>query len=182
MTKKETISLLSMLKSAYPKMYAGISDDEVKRAVNLWSTMFKDYNYEIVIAAVKSYIASEKFAPTVADIIEKVKLITEPSEATEYEIWEDVRKAVCGDALYNPEKAFNSLPAIAQKIIKSPSQLKQWATMDGEEFETVIASNFMRSYRIKLKQEKEYNALPNDVKTAISGFAEKLSLEGALTK
>lgn len=174
MTKKETITLLSMIKTAYPKTYANLSPEEANKTVELWSTMLKEYSYDIVFAALKTYIASEKFAPAVSDIIERIKLITEPGEVSEYEIWEDVRKAVCGDALYNPEKAFNSLPAIAQKIIKSPSQLKQWATMDSGEFETVVASNFMRSYKTALAQQKAVNSMPNDVKALIDETAKKL--------
>ena len=50
--------------------------------------------------------------------------------------------------------------------------------MEGDSVQSVVASNFMRSYKAKVASNKEYQALPNDVKQLISGMADKLSIEG----
>jgi hypothetical protein len=49
--------------------------------------------------------------------------------------------------------------------------------METDSFDTVVGSNFMRSYKVKAKQIKEYETLPNDVKDFLNGVSDKLSLE-----
>ena len=49
--------------------------------------------------------------------------------------------------------------------------------MEVDNFDTVIGSNFMRSYKVKDKSEKEYQALPSDIQSLISGVSDKLMIE-----
>ncbi len=48
--------------------------------------------------------------------------------------------------------------------------------MDVETVNSVIQSNFMRSYKAKVAQEKEYAMLPSSTKQLIAGLAQKYSL------
>ena len=50
--------------------------------------------------------------------------------------------------------------------------------MDAGTVQSVISSNFQRSYQTRAKQEEEFQALPSDIKTMIGGLAERLALEG----
>jgi hypothetical protein len=77
---------------------------------------------------------------------------------------------------YNAGENFAELPPILQKIVGSPNVLREWALMNGEVVNSVIQSNFMRSYKAKVAQEKEHAMLPSSTKQLIAGLAQKYSL------
>jgi hypothetical protein len=82
---------------------------------------------------------------------------------TEQEAWALVAKAV-QRSTYGSVEEFAKLPPEIQAVVHDPGQLRQWAIGPSESLETVVASNFMRSFRAKQKASKEYMALPTSVK------------------
>ncbi|NYB74844.1 hypothetical protein HZF24_11915 [Sedimentibacter hydroxybenzoicus DSM 7310] len=165
MNKIETLGILSVLKSAYPAFYKDISKQEAENIVNLWAEMFAADDFNTVKAAVKAHIASDTkgFPPVIGQIKEKLNIITSPAQMTEQEAWSHVSRAIKNSA-YHAAEEFDKLPEILKKVVGGPSQLKDWALTESKEAQTVIASNVMRSYRVELTQNKEYKALPSDVK------------------
>ncbi len=67
-----------------------------------------------------------------------------------------------------------------QRIVGSPSVLREWAQNDINELQTVIASNFQRSYRARAKGEREFMALPQSTKNILSKLAGEMDIENAL--
>ena len=51
--------------------------------------------------------------------------------------------------------------------------------MDADTVQSVVASNFQRSYRARAAVNREYAALPADVKALVDNMAGKLGLEGS---
>lgn len=180
MTRQEALALMITLKTAYPTFYKNYSKDEINAAVDLWATMFADDPAYIVTEAVKSLMCTLKYPPTIADVKEKIAMITQPPAMTEMEAWSRVRGAI---SYYHANEAFANLPPMLQKIVGSPNQLREWAMMDTETVQSVIQSNFMRSYRVRLAHEREYAMLPSSTKQLIAGLAQKYSLtEGKCDK
>ncbi|MCF8017806.1 MAG: hypothetical protein K9L62_00275 [Vallitaleaceae bacterium] len=175
MNIKETATMMMILETAYPRFYADKSEEEKKTAIKLWTTMFENDPAEVVIEAVKSLICSLKFPPTIADVKEKIYLITQPQSMTEMEAWNKVLAAI-KDSGYHAKERFDSLPPIIQKIIGSPSQLREWGLMDSDTVNSVIQSNFMRSYTARSRQEKEILMLPDSTRALIQGLSEKMAL------
>lgn len=174
MTRQEAIKIMTILKTAYPNFYKDYSKEELNAAIDLWATMFVDEHPKIVTEAVKALICTHKYPPTIADIKEKIATITSPQEMTEMEAWQKVKAAI---SYYNAAENFDKLPPTLQKIVGSPNTLREWAVMDGEVVNSVIQSNFMRSYKIKVAQEKEFTVLPDSTKQLIAGLSQRLSLE-----
>lgn len=180
MTREETKTILAIMKAAYPNFYRDMTKEDASNTINLWSTMFADEKPQIVIEAVKSLICTLKYPPTIADVKEKIALITQPPAMTEMEAWSRVCGAI---SYYHANEAFANLPPMLQKIVGSPNQLREWAMMEAETVNSVIQSNFMRSYKAKVVQEKEYAMLPESTKQLIAGLAQKYSLtEGKCDK
>jgi hypothetical protein len=127
--------------------------------------MFDEEPYELVAAAVKAFISGDGkgFPPAIGQIKERIRQITEPEDMTEQEAWSYVTKAL-RNSTYGSEEEFAKLPPVIQAVVHDPGQLRQWARSPVDEVETVIASNFMRSFRAKQKATKEYIALPTSVK------------------
>ena len=175
MTRQEALAVLAILKTAYPTFYKNYSKEDVNAAVDLWATMFSDEPVSIITEAVKSLICTLKYPPTIADAKEKIAIIMQSQKQTmtEMEAWQRVKVAI---SYYNASENFAELPPILQKIVGSPNQLREWALMDVETVNSVIQSNFMRSYKAKVSQEKEYAMLPSSTKQLIAGLAQKYSL------
>jgi hypothetical protein len=164
MTRREALAVMAMLKTAYPTFYKNYSKDEINAAVDLWATMFADDPAYIVTEAVKSLMCTLKYPPTIADVKEKIHLLTQPQGMSELEAWNTVRRAI---SYYDAQENYNSLPPMLQKIVGSPNQLREWAQMDADTVNSVIQSNFMRSFRAKVAQEKEQSMLPESTKRLI---------------
>lgn len=173
----ETAKLMAVLETAYPMFYAKKTQQEREDAIRLWAEMFADEPGEVVAMAVKALIKSRvsTFPPGIGEIAEKIRQITQPEEMTELEAWSLVRKAV-GNSNYNSGEEFAKLPPVLQRLVGAPSQLREWAAMDSETLNSVVASNFQRSYKVRAKNERDYLALPSSVKTFMASLADGMKM------
>ena len=95
---------------------------------------------------------------------------------TAAEAWGLVLSAVKRSA-YDSREEFEKLPVMLRRLVGSPSQLRDWAMMDAETVQSVVASNFQRSYQVRAKQEQEYQDLPSEIKQMIGSIADRFALE-----
>lgn len=165
MDNAETLKLMAVLRGAYPNFYRGMSRKEAESVVALWTEMFHDDPYELVAAAVKAFIVTDSkgFPPAIGVIKDKLHQITTPEEMTEGEAWQYVRQAL-KNGIYGSEKEFSALPERIQRLVGSPEQLREWASMDEGTVQSVVASNVQRTFRAKAQAERDFAALPEDVK------------------
>lgn len=168
---------MDILAAIYPAFYSKQSDGKRYNAASLWAALFEPYPVDLVIAAVKSFIASDTrgFPPVPGQILEKVRLLTQPREMSEAEAWALVKRA-CSNGIYGAQTEFDALPLPIRKIVGSPSQLHDWALTGGEELNTVVASNFQRAYRAQARREREIMALPPDIRQLAGGMSGRLAL------
>lgn len=173
MTREEVLAIMGVLKAAYPMYYRDMKRTEAESVVALWEEMFRDDPAQVVALAVKAHIANDKkgFPPHIGAIKEAIVKITAPEEMTEQEAWNLVLKAV-SNGTYGYRKEFDELPPVIQRLVGSPNQLKEWAMMDSSTVQSVVASNFQRSYKARAASEREFLALPGDVRRAMEGLAE----------
>lgn len=177
MTMSETAQIMAILKATYPTYYAHQTKEEVGSAIRIWHEMFACDDAQLVSAAVKAYINADTkgFPPSIGQVREKINLLTQPSAMTEQEAWNRIRKAISNSGHHAAEE-FAALPPILRRMVGSPNQLREWGMMDSGELQTVVASNFMRSYRVREKNEREVEALPESVKGMMLRLSERLAL------
>lgn len=178
MTKQETLMILGVLKAAYPGFYATIKPAEAEGIVGLWQEMFFE-PAQVVAAAVKALIATRTstYPPTIGEVKDKIRLITTPADTGAAEAWSLVRDAI-SDGIYGAEKGFAALPPDIQSIVGSHAQLTQWAQMDAETVQSVVASNFMKAYREHQARKKQVEVLPPDIRERLednNGKAKRLT-------
>ena len=168
MTRTETLAIMSVLKAAYPNFYKDMKRDEAEGIVGLWTDMFKDDPAEVVAMAVKAHIANDAkgFPPHIGAIKDAIVKLKTSDELTEQEAWELVRRA-CSNSNYGAREEFDKLPPVVRRLVGSPNQLREWAMMDSDTLNSVVASNFQRSYKVRATKEREYLALPSDVRNAM---------------
>lgn len=174
MTKKETIAIMALLKASYPRYYSDMDAEDIENVINLWYTMLKDYDGKIVGQAVKSVIATNKYPPTVAEVLEKIKLITGKEEMTEMEAWSYISKAV-SNSTYHALEEWEKLPEQLQKAV-SPDLLRSWAMIEGDDVQTIIQSNFLKTFRANEKRRKDIESLPSSAKELMLECSKRLDM------
>lgn len=177
MNLKETTVIMAILKEAYPYYYKDKTKEELITSINLWQEMFTDDDVNLVKAAIKVHISTNttSFPPVIGQIKNSIQKITQKEEMTEQQAWSLISKAISNSA-YNATTEYDKLPKLLQIVAGSPAMLREWSQMDSETVQSVVASNFMRSYKVKANNEKEYQALPNDIKQLMSSLSNKLMI------
>ncbi len=124
MTRDEIITILKILKTAYPRFYNNMSKNEAEDTINLWLDMFRNERPDLVIGAVKNLINHFSYPPTIADVKNEIFNALDVKGITATEAWNLTRAAIHKSA-YDSKEEFDKLPKEAQRIVGAPSQLKQ---------------------------------------------------------
>lgn len=182
MNKAETLKILTVLQVSYPAFYKNMTDQDIDTAVDLWHSRFQNEPYQLVDAAVRALIDGDEkgYPPNIGAVKGYIRRLTQQEEMSEAEAWAIASKAVQSFDWTHPQKTFDALPERIQKAIGSVSVMVEWGKSPVEQFNTVIASNFQRSYRAIAAREKEYNALPEDVRLMISGISNRMALTASV--
>ena len=177
MTHKETGMILAVLKAAYPHSFKDITPAEGLAMANLWQTMFAADSYETVNAAVSALISTRKegYSPTIGEVKDQLYKLTTPNALNEGQAWALVCKA-CSNGSYGYMEEYAKLPPEVQKAVGKPEQIREWAQIDSDTFQTVVMSNFQRAFRISQARAKEDVMLPPGVKQVVGMISERMNM------
>lgn len=173
MTREETAMLLSHIYRAYPNNF---KVDDKRGTVDTWHFLLAEYDFKDIVLAFKTYIATSgsAFPPGVSELIAYTHKGDELTMLSEAEAWALVSKAV-RRANYYADEEFAKLPEIVQKTIGGPGALRDWAQTNEDDFNTVVASNFQRSYRAVTARENTIAHLPAEAKEKLK-LAQNIAL------
>lgn len=176
MDREDVKKLLTLLQAEYPHSFSQLDDRQMTLKVELWSKEFELDESKMVYTATRLLMREgREFAPTSGQIREKMQSLVEPDYLDEQQAWSLVSRA-CSNGLYGYEKEYRKLPPDVQRAVGRPEQLREWAAMDAETVQSVVASNFMRSYRAGVARQKEIARLPEEVRMMIAGISEARQL------
>lgn len=163
-----TLDEVSKLILSISAMWPGWAEKrDLEGTTRLWQKVFADDSAKIVGQALGVYISTDTkgFAPVPGQLKEIMARITQgEDELTEQQAWGLVYRACCR-AAYNANEAFAALPPVCQQVVGSPEMLHDWSMMDADDVQTVVASNFMRSYKQRAQQARDFGKLPGNLKT-----------------
>lgn len=164
MTEEKVGELLMTIQAYYPNY----NPPDKKITLNAWYIMLAEYPEELVLQALRACIATNTsgFAPDVGQIISKIQTISQPQELDGMAAWGLVSKAL-RNGTYGAVEEFNKLPPLVRQAVGMPDNLKNWATSDYQTIETVIQSNFLRTYEVIVKRANEINRMPDNIKSLI---------------
>ena len=174
MTVNDARKIIAVMLVSYPNF----KPIDTELMATTWADMLNEYSYEQVNVALKCYITTDTsgFAPSIGQLIDKLKTVEQPQELNELQAWGLVRKAI-NNSGYHSEEEFAKLPPLVQKAVGTPGQLKQWGLSDIESIETVAQSNFMRAYRAVVKREDEVSRMPIEIRHLIQQNEPKIMIE-----
>lgn len=164
MTREQVGKLLMTIQAYYPNYNP--PDKEI--TLNAWHIMLAEYPEELVLQALRACIATNTsgFAPDVGQIMSKIQTISQPQKLDGMAAWGLVSKAL-RNGTYGAVEEFNKLPPLVKQAVGMPDNLKNWATSDYQTIETVIQSNFLRTYETVVKRANEINRMPDNIKSLI---------------
>lgn len=166
MQKKEILSMLGLLKVAYPNFYRDIKKEDVENTTLLYEQMFKDYDSKLVLLAVRELINSFKYPPTIADIKEKIYQLTNVEDKSASELWDCLLKAI-RNGNYGTDEEFKYLPDIVKEYVISPRQLQEMAQMDSDTIHSVVKGQFFKQIENLKQRAKEKDMMMKETKDLI---------------
>ena len=154
LSKQDVVSLIGVIKTTYINCYKDVDRADLDLMAKTWYDILKEYSKELVGVAFKKCLQVCKFAPTLADIIEQIKLIENAGEPTENEYWAEIEQAVVkaqrvfyfgsrpyftNEGIVKPlekiQELFNGLSPIVREYLGSWQTLKSLSEYDTLEFE-----------------------------------------------
>lgn len=164
MTREETKKIIRIMCDSYPNF----KPIDLAETIDVWNMMLSEYTYSQISVALKAYVLSDTsgFAPSIGQLVGKIHAISKPQELNEMEAWALVSKAIRNSS-YRYVEEFLGLPEEVQRAVGTPEQLRIWAT-DEDYSETVVMSNFQRSYRSELIRNETMSKLPENMQARIS--------------
>lgn len=172
MNRSQILSMLTILKNAYPNFYKNISTKEAEEIVTLYEMMFKDDDANLVLIALKEVISTSEYPPAIATIKNKMYSLTHIEEETNMELWDKLLKAI-RNGTYGSVEEFNKLPKVVKDYIGSPTRLQELASLDSSEVHTVIKGQFLKQIDIIKQRNKEIEKISPEVRQMLGGMNQK---------
>lgn len=167
MTKKEITMTLVKIKAMYPNQFKGIKEAEWRIIAGTWESILKEYDFQIVDAALNAYIAQGRaWAPNPGQI-RKIIVSANTPQITAYEAWEIVRKAL-SIAGHDSTGTFKALPEPVRKAVGNAATLRQWALTSLDEIEKFIKPRFIKEFN-DMKSDYLENDMPEESKNILTG-------------
>lgn len=158
-TRGEAAKLLAIVHQLYPNAKAA---DSPAAQAGAWAMVLDRWSYRQMEAALMAFCANDTkgFPPSPGQLVDMAVNLTEKGdEMTEQEAWTLVQKAL-QNGVYGYRQEFEKLPTLVRDCVGSPNQLRDWALTESSAVSTVVASNFMRSYRAKKAAKGSYARTP----------------------
>lgn len=172
MTREETVDLIRSLVSLYPNW----KPDNLTETVNAWHWALEEYPAPAIKAALQIYLKTDKtgFAPSAQQLISSMYSIKEKTALSEGEAWNIVKRAL-QDSTYHANERFEDFPETIKKAVGSANMLQQWAQAESKDVNTVIMSNFQRSYKTVCEREQYLGRIPEQISNLLTDLTNKTS-------
>lgn len=170
MTRDEVKKLIATMEATYPNYHPG----DRTFTVNAWASMLEEYDFRQVQMAFKKFVLSDTggFAPSIGQLVARIHEIAAGDDLGEIEAWSLVSKAI-KNSNYHAKEEFEKLPQILQRVVYSPSNLRDWAAADTDTVNSAVQSHVIRNYRAAAKAAREEAKLPPKFQAALKAQQSK---------
>lgn len=168
MNKKEFAIFASALRTYYPR--EKLLPNE--QAMELWFKQLQDIPYKLAELTLNTWVATNKWSPSIADIREKATGFIH-GEAKEWgEAWQEVLKAITKYGTYQELEALESMSETTRRVV---DRLGFRNLCMSEEIQ-VDRANFRMIYEQEIQREKQNAQIPQNLKAIIANTT--LLIEG----
>lgn len=146
MDKREFATFAMALKTYYPKEQI-LPNNE---AMQLWFRELNDIPFNVAEAALRKWVSTNKWSPSIAEIREAAANIQNGEIMDWGEAWEQVCTAIRHYGFYEPKKALDSLDPLTRKVVKQLG----FRNICVSENPMAERANFRQCYEIMAKREQ----------------------------
>lgn len=166
MTLSETARVIGEIQELWPSFLNG---RVLEKTTTLWQRIFANDSMKDVRLAVLAYASNDErgFPPPIGALKAYIHKMHDDSP-NEQEAWQVVRKAI-GNSSYHSVEEYDRLPDTMKRCVAGPQFLRDCADMDADQLDTVVASQFMKTYRAEKAKMAEVQKMP----VAIQGLFDR---------
>lgn len=179
MQRHDIIKILSVLKTAYPRFYSNMSKEDANETINLWLDMFKDFEVDVAMIAVRNLINTNEFPPTIAEVKNELYNLYKGEEKQDVELWNELKSAL-RKGIYYTDEIFPNLSKELQLFLGNSASLKELAMMNIDEIDTVQKGIFLKQMPIIKQREKEKQTMLQERREFVQKLADKFDIKGLL--
>jgi hypothetical protein len=150
--RKEFATFAMALRTYFPK--ENILPNQ--QAMELWYREIEDIPYQVAEAALRKWVATNKWSPSIADIREMTTNIQNGDPLTWGESWERALNSVRRFGSYNQKAALESLDPLTRKCVESIG----FMTLCMSENIMVERAHFQKIFEIYQKREQVDRQIP----------------------
>ena len=153
MTKEETAKLLSVMKATYSNFHF----DNPQLALEAWWRILEPDDYQLIMDAFVVYARTDVsgFAPT-AGKLHMLIADKQTETMTDGEII-GMLSLASRNANYGSEQEFAKLPKLLQRVVGSPTTIRNWGVMEKEQLDYTF-NQMARTYKSLVEAEKKEKA------------------------
>ena len=155
MDRKEFATFAMALKTYYPRETLLPNQP----AMELWFRELEDIPYKVAEAALRKWVATNKWSPSIAEIRELTTTIQYGEQLTWGEAWEKVMKAIRRYGSYGKTEALDSLDPLTRKCVENIGYLDLCMS----ENIMVERAHFQKIFEIYSKREQTDKRLPSSL-------------------
>jgi hypothetical protein len=145
--------------------------------MELWYMQLCDIDYQIMTTALNKWVATNKWAPTIADLRESAYTITDPGIPDWDAAYETVRKNIRKYGFYNAEDGLAELSGVTLETVKRIG----YTNMCLSDNPTATRANFREIYNRLAERARSEARMPagllNAIKTARLSMKEGANAE-----
>lgn len=178
MTRKEIITILTLLSQTYENFEKRMDTDEkVESMIMLWTECLGDLDYNLVLQAVKKTIIESPYLPTIHEIRKNaIEMVKPNTSKTAIEAWNEAYSMIC-NGLYMTEEQFEMASPEVKKFFGNVRQVKELSQTDSDTINTVTKGQFLKQYEIIIEREKQDKLLPEKMQNLIKGLTSKIEIK-----
>lgn len=157
MIQEDFLKGIFILENSFPSFQ--ISDKE--ETLMIWYEMLADQSMEVYMNGIRRHLALSKFAPTIADLRERMQETINPASAFTADIaWSELTGAIRKYGSYREQEALDSMSPITRSIVMAMNYRQLCLS------ETLMAdrAHFMKMFEQYKAREKQEYLLPQAVK------------------
>lgn len=160
MSKQDFILFTAALRTYYPR-YDLFPNEQ---AMDLWYAALGDLSYQTLSAALRKWVVTEKWPPSIAEL-RALSAEIEKGKAPDWgEGWNCVQRAIARYGYNREREALESLPPLARQA----AERLGWRSICESENPDTLRAQFRQCYEICEKREREDRQIPPSLREAIT--------------
>lgn len=162
MNKKEFALFASALRTYYPR--EKLLPNE--QAMELWFNQLQDIPYKLAELTLNTWVATNKWSPSIADIREKATGLTQGEAKDWGEAWREVLRAINIYGSYQELEALESMDETTRRVVERLGFRNICMSEDIQ----IDRANFRMIYEQEIQRAKEDAQLPPKLKELMASM------------